>query len=599
MPTELKLFCKDCNVPICRDCKISHHDGHCSEPLDKSVNQTKSDIDKSLQWLRTEELAEQAEILDRNSKDLSTSRETVAVQINNMAESLIKKSKLAITLYKQEMLKKLNAHFEEQTKVINDCKDRVNTDKDNRESSSSFIQAAIKHSKYAEIIMQEPQFRARIQQLTDEPRVKLPKELLFGIKQNSSRGDIESFIRNEMGEVDVREARPIRRKEKVQANVLGVGQHETDVGPSTGDTEVPESSPVRRADVNEADRSGESASNTTCVDVGIGVEPWDLEAVAKAVAKAKRGLEDSGNNQNRQTGESSSAGGSSYDLNSGSNPKRMRGESGVSISGPRFKARPEIITSFRAHLKQNAYGLAVNPITQDILVTEYSTTGSIGVYDRSGHLKDSIGSFIGLVSVVVLSDGSIVASDQDTGHLVVYSDPRSTSSWFPVPGCWGLAVNTKDEIAVACTSFRCVSIVKSDGTEIRKILKHDGIHLFKHPHYVAFSSAGNIIVSDFKKWTVTALSPVGVPLFVYGSQSSDIKQFKEPYGICVDAYDNILVVDKESNCIHLLRSNGQFVKQVVSQKEKLKYPYDVAIDLDGNLVVSTGKGTIKVYKYLE
>lgn len=73
-----------------------------------------------------------------------------------------------------------------------------------------------------------------------------------------------------------------------------------------------------------------------------------------------------------------------------------------------------------------------------------------------------------------------------------------------------------------------------------------------------------------------------------------------PYGICTDALGHILVCDFNSNAVHLLDQEGQFLSLVITEKQDIQCPLGVCVDDENNLYVGQqSTNTVKVFQYLK
>ncbi|XP_065926460.1 tripartite motif-containing protein 2 [Magallana gigas] len=118
----------------------------------------------------------------------------------------------------------------------------------------------------------------------------------------------------------------------------------------------------------------------------------------------------------------------------------------------------------------------------------------------------------------------------------------------------------------------------------------------KFPHYITENINGDICVSDYSKQAVIVVNKSGEHRFSYTGQESKIR----PYGICTDILGHILVCDFNSNTVHLLDQDGQFLTLLVTSQKRIENPLCVCVDGDNNLYVGySGTNTVKVYKYLQ
>ncbi|XP_065942760.1 tripartite motif-containing protein 2-like [Magallana gigas] len=117
-----------------------------------------------------------------------------------------------------------------------------------------------------------------------------------------------------------------------------------------------------------------------------------------------------------------------------------------------------------------------------------------------------------------------------------------------------------------------------------------------YPHYITENVNGDICVSDCDKHAVIVVNKSGQHRFSYTGQESKIC----PYGICTDILGHILFCDFNSNTVHLLDHDGQFLTLVVTSQKGNGYSLSVCVDDDNNLHVGdSDTNTVIVYKYLQ
>jgi 6-phosphogluconolactonase (cycloisomerase 2 family) len=73
-----------------------------------------------------------------------------------------------------------------------------------------------------------------------------------------------------------------------------------------------------------------------------------------------------------------------------------------------------------------------------------------------------------------------------------------------------------------------------------------------------------------------------------------------PLGICTDALSHILVCDRNTDTVHLIDKDGNFLSLLLTQQDGINTPHSV--DYDDNthllLVGSRYNNTISVYRYV-
>lgn len=286
----------------------------------------------------------------------------------------------------------------------------------------------------------------------------------------------------------------------------------------------------------------------------------------------------------------------------GSVDVKMMKETGKAM--PRFKDKSELKLSFKPGV--NCCDVFVNSDSHMIV-----TGGNeVQIFDKTGKLKTSVD--VPYASSAIQLPGHGLRLVVSTSHFyesekdeILFLSSKKIISKIPMPGCRGLALSKCGQrIAVGCVKHNSwVTLLSTDGSVIRKIDKYNGKALFESPCYVAFTSQGNIVVSDYSKHCITVLSPDGVPQFTYGREGSGNGELRYPHGVCMDAYDNIIIADRGNKRIHLVTNDGKFVKYLVTEQDGLRCPSGVAVNNDGELVVVDDalscNGMVKVFKYLD
>ena len=160
----------------------------------------------------------------------------------------------------------------------------------------------------------------------------------------------------------------------------------------------------------------------------------------------------------------------------------------------------------------------------------------------------------------------------------------SSAGMFVLP--WGVAVNTKDEIAV--TDFDCnrVQIFNSDGTYLRSFGRF-GTNKgeFLRPTGIAFSKNGCIFVADNNNNNrIQTFTEMGEFVGSFGGKGSMDNQLSDPCGLFVDSDGNIIVADTGNKLIKIFAPDGTFLRKF-GEQGSLSYPIH-CVECDNNFVVS-------------
>ena len=131
---------------------------------------------------------------------------------------------------------------------------------------------------------------------------------------------------------------------------------------------------------------------------------------------------------------------------------------------------------------------------------------------------------------------------------------------------------------------------------------------FGWPYGIATTSKGQFVVTDAFNDIISIHQPDGKRMKTFGCSGQQNDQFKNPYHVTVDMYDNIIVSDCGNNCVKIFNLNGQFLYKTSNlttatdetcgfkkKSRKLKSPRGVAVDHWGNILVADDYGRVSMF----
>ncbi|KAL3832681.1 hypothetical protein ACJMK2_024303 [Sinanodonta woodiana] len=167
--------------------------------------------------------------------------------------------------------------------------------------------------------------------------------------------------------------------------------------------------------------------------------------------------------------------------------------------------------------------------------------------------------------------------------------------------CYGISF-ARDRFAVtcACGSPPSVKVYSKEGKEMLDICPEENYQpLFFRPWYVHLEQSGNsFIVSDCNRSHVTSVTGSVIKRYVYKSAS-----LSSPRGFCVMSDGKILVCGWGSDNIQLIDENGHYIQDVISRKDGIIGPQNVAVNSKGDKLVVTfdpssgSSDSVKLYRY--
>ena len=153
---------------------------------------------------------------------------------------------------------------------------------------------------------------------------------------------------------------------------------------------------------------------------------------------------------------------------------------------------------------------------------------------------------------------------------------------------WGVAVNSKDEIAVTDRCNHRVQIFNSDGNYLRSFGRQGNkAGEFSFPTGITFHQNGNIFVADHGNHRIQIFSGKGKYVGMFGGKGSLDSQLSYPRGLSVDSDGNIIVADSDNKLIKIFSPYGKFLMKI-GEQGSFTFPVH-CIQCDRYLIVSDYK----------
>ncbi|XP_035698772.1 tripartite motif-containing protein 2-like [Branchiostoma floridae] len=125
-----------------------------------------------------------------------------------------------------------------------------------------------------------------------------------------------------------------------------------------------------------------------------------------------------------------------------------------------------------------------------------------------------------------------------------------------------------------------VLVFRPDGTLVRTVGQELGM---VYPQYITVDGEGNILASDWSNHCVYMYNEDGQFMFWFGGEGSGEGQLLNPQGICTDGEGNIIMADCGNSRVEMFDKTGRFLKHIATDLEK---PWAVAMATQGQAMVT-------------
>ena len=158
----------------------------------------------------------------------------------------------------------------------------------------------------------------------------------------------------------------------------------------------------------------------------------------------------------------------------------------------------------------------------------------------------------------------------------------------------GIALNAKDEIAVADSANHRIQIFIADGSHLKSFGRQGNRKgQFNDPNGITFYD-NNIIVSDTYNHRIQIFDDQGNYLHQFGEKGKLSHQLDLPLGLSIDSDGNIIVADSNNKSIKIFTLDGQFLRGIGAEGS---FIYPVHCIQHGNYFIASDNGhhCIKVF----
>ena len=573
----LKFYCTGCDIPICRDCRLTVHFEHQCADLHDAAKYHRDRVRTILENVQTKVFH-----TDMVVKNMRTYEKTITSKKDLVVNEIQKHSTYlhaVIDDYSKKLTEELTKIVAAEQKQIDANRDIVETTLISLRSTCDFADKLVSHGRDAEIISMKSQLEERLMALAQTPNIAhdIPSKVEIQFLQGKVLvDDVKKIFGNTIVEKQPIAGAPSTPQHN-QSMQSGQGLLQTitpgsPITPTSPNGGFMRQTPDRRS-------FGPGFTSTPPLATSTQISPGSVAPSSVSTI--------TGSQQSLMSSVSQQL------ANTHLRPAPMN----VQITPG------QLLTSAQL---ENAKLSGISITANDDLILIDRERKEVIMLDRDFQLIGTLGtSGDGLLlnpsDIAVMNNGYIAVSDANAKAVKIYSTDgvltKTIREGLEIPT--GLAVNSRNELIVVDRETGFVNIYSMDGSLLHTIQDDLGKPLFKRPLYVATNINDDIIVSDFDSHCIKVFDRSCRFLFKYGSPGAGDNQFWGVHGLSTDMYGHILAADCNNSRVHILSPDGQLKSHVVTKQDGIEKPIAIDINVEGQLVVCEWSGKISVFKYLQ
>ena len=189
----LSIFCEKCELPVCKECKVSFHDNHKWSTNEKAVTKYEILMKNLLQGIQKQipSIYNYITFLSNYRNSTERSREKIVKDITHQAQELHK----MVEDQKEAFLKEMHAAVNREQQVIDGKTNNLKTAAESLEDNEKYLRNLLDHGKPEEMLILHRSITQRLTQLThmqlDGIKDRLRTDFLIG---NSTKRNIQTIF---------------------------------------------------------------------------------------------------------------------------------------------------------------------------------------------------------------------------------------------------------------------------------------------------------------------------------------------------------------------------------------------------------------------
>ncbi|XP_062601303.1 uncharacterized protein LOC134263022 [Saccostrea cucullata] len=285
----------------------------------------------------------------------------------------------------------------------------------------------------------------------------------------------------------------------------------------------------------------------------------------------------------------------------------LKTKEAVSCPSPKpMLDEPEIITTIDTRYNPL---FSVTCLSDEEIWTCWNTD-IINSYNKEGKVLKLVQTSMRIGDIAVTNSGDLVYTNDITRTVNIVKNSQiqeliRLQEWIPYYVC----VTSTADLLVTMLSNEKRSIVDKQSRVVRYSDsniekqsiqfddKNDPLFSYHHLKNISENRNQDICVADYKAKSVVVVNKAGTLRFRYNGHPYNQSGPFKPQSITTDSQSQILIINNNDNCIHILDQDGQFLRYI--DNCDLKRPWGLCVDKKDNLYVAEFlSGKVKQIKYM-
>lgn len=572
------LYCVDCDMSICADCHIAHHEEHRCTELMAVAGNFEQKIQEPLS-----ELDNDKDVLTETLRDLDKKQASAEKLQKGLKDNVKKRTQVLCDLiqnYERLLLEEIGKRHQQQVQEIKNQRYDILTHLSAIKGVQDFTETLRNYGTYEEKVYMRKKVGFRIRELCEEPLLPETKEIQ-DLKLTEPHVTVETIC-DMFGELK-------------------------EVGTSTAKAKAP----------GLDDSLSASYNLTHALDSGHGSDndPELVDIMNSAIANGMLSQSQSGSDTDMLGISNTSDSMRNVKFSDKITESQYEADMGFNLENPKREfVLPQGIQ------RECFKGMGVNSKGDIIVGTTCKDRQSIYLLEKHGILRGQVPVENGWNIHSVSSDGKValtvprgdnrfkvrVLTNDGSGHVLADLHVESFGLNFVTADANGNLMISSNRYAQirkshgkSAKSGGNIAVFEQNGHVMRRITNDDfhdaGLYILEKPQCIVCDDKRNrFYVADSGSHSVISLEQDGSLVFQYGNTDTEEEVYQGPDMVAFDKYGNVIVTDKREGRIDILSSKGDLKKSYFMDD----IPRFVGATPDKLLMTAMTDGSVKFYEYL-